>query len=502
MPLFRDTPALLRSAPPRARAASSWPGANPWWATHSSPGRGRLITVPQDTRKQLQPYARIELTLKSRTFVEQYGPAKALNNLAALIGSLKPQANSGDPAWDVLAEAAFNRIANSAIIFDASGKRTFSTWQTFTTFRRFTDGDIFSVLTSTTSGAARIAGRESHQVFGGEGKDWIDGVRTDSNGFPLAYNFKNLDDTGKNYVLQGRDVHHHAAWTTLGGTRGTPALAHCLNDFHDMVEIKQFVKRAIKTAALMGLSRKIDKSSVNGQPPGNYGAGASLDNDVYEMVGSSTTGEVVEKPVTVEDVLDAGIMSSVPVEAVHDERPHPNAEEFKKSLLREASVGLGVPPAILFFMDDPGGAWIRTQLDIFARFIFDQHANYLLPFCQRFWTYAIAREMLAGRLPYPSKGEFWRVRWTPPRSITADMGNMGKLLIDLRKACLTTFANHYEQLGLDYESELEQCAKEAQLLIKLEKDYKLPDGMLTNALLPVNFAQPDKSQDKATDKAA
>ena len=133
---------------------------------------------------------------------------------------------------------------------------------------------------------------------------------------------------------------------------------------------------------------------------------------------------------------------------LHDDRPHPNQQAFKESLLREVAIGLGVPPEVLYFMDSPGGADIRFKIEVLARFILNCHRDHILPFCQRFWVYAISKEMKAGRLPYPSKGDFWRVRWTPQRDVSVDLGKMGRLLIEMRKSLLTTHARVYEGLGL------------------------------------------------------
>ncbi len=454
-----------------------------------------MILPNPDTSKQLAPWARTILILKSRALCENYGPAKALANLAELIGSLKPQANSGDKAWDALAEAAFDRIANSPLMFDRAAKRTFYTWQTFTTFRRFTDGDIFSILTESTSGTASIAGREAHQCSGGEGDGWNDGVLVDSNGYALRYNFRSLQG-GKDYTLQPQNLHHHANWGTLGGTRGTPPLAHAINDMHDAMETKGFVKRAIKTAALMGITRRSDRAdqSQSGLPPFNFGVAAAVETDNYSPAGSGQGTIQDQKRLTFEDVFDAGIMSAVPIDTVHDDRPHPNAEAFQKRLLEEAAIGLGVPPGILYFMSDAGGAEVRTHLEIFDRFIQAQHRNHLLPFCQRFWTYCIAKEMKAGRLPEPSKGDFWKVRWSPPKSITADVGRVGKLNIEMLRAGLTTSAAHYESQGLDYEAELDQVAREIQMRMQKEKEYGLPPGSMTAALLPPNFSPQQQAQ--------
>lgn len=464
------------------KGALAVPTSNsPYFATQASPARGNLWVFPQDTRKQLSQWSRITLMLKSRTLIANYGPARAVQNLAALIGCLKPQAKSGDREWNDMAEERFNTIANSALSFDAAGKRTFGTWQTFTTFRRFSDGDCFSILTSSQSGVAKVAGREGHQCASPSTTGtWMDGVRVDANGFARNYNFRRLDDN-EDYSLPNRAVHHHANFENMGGTRGVPILAHAINDFHDAIETKSFVKRAIKMAAAVGLTRKFD-STKDDFTPSRVGIGSGLESNPFIPAGAGVGTVPATKNVTIEDIFDAGILSSIPLDVVHDDRPHPNAEEFQKRLMRECAIGIGVPPSILYYMDSPGGAEIRTQIESFARFIFDQHANHLMPFCQRFWTYCIGKEILEGRLPAPSKGDFYKVKWSPPKSITADLGKMGNLLVSLRKACLTTYADHYESLGYDYEDQLEQCAKEARLLLDLEKTYALPAGMLTNGV--------------------
>lgn len=455
-------------------------------ATQESSARGHLITFAPDTRQQLTPWVRTTLLLKSRTLVENYGPAKALWHLARLIGSLKPQSRCEDTDWGKLAEARFAEITQSPLIFDAGGRFTLATLQTFCTFRRFTDGDIFSIFTETTTKAARIATREAHQVRTPEGSDpasWIDGVRADSNGFPLAYGFDQGDGIIKQ--LPNSAVHHHATFTTMGSRRGTPALAHFINDAHDLMEIKGFVKHAIKTASRMGLTRKSD-TAPSGMPPGLLGSASAVETSLFQSASPTSPTATVTKSANYEDVFGAGVISAVPLDTLHDDRPSPNQQEFKRDLLRECAIGLGVSPNIMFFLEDKSGANTRVDLDMFAKFVLDQHANYQLPFCQRFWSYAIGKEMAEGRLPYPSKGDYWKVRWTPPRSLTADLGKMGNLLIALRKSLLTTYASHYEEMGLYYEDELEQAAKEAAYLIELESRYQLPPGTLLSALSQQN----------------
>jgi hypothetical protein len=133
-------------------------------------------------------------------------------------------------------------------------------------------------------------------------------------------------------------------------------------------------------------------------------------------------------------------------------------------------------------MDDPGGAWTRTILELTAKAVADHHAQHQAPMVRRLWAYTIAMGIKRGDVPSPQRGTWTKIRLTPPRNITADLSKIGRLNIELRQHLQTTFAHLYEELGLDWESELEQTAREARYLIDLEGKYNLPTGMLTQAL--------------------
>jgi len=276
-------------------------------------------------------------------------------------------------------------------------------------------------------------------------------------------------------------LHHTTQWT-FSGRRGVPALAHCLNNFHDLIESDGFVKQSIKVASMIGITRRADPGQTSA--PFNLGVAAPLAQSVWQPPSASGATETVPAPtVKYEEAMDGGLVSTAPFDVLHDERPHPNWQDYKRSLLREAAYGLGFPHQVLYYMDDPGGAWTRTILELTAKSIADHHVNYLAPMVRRLWAYVIAMGIKSGRVESAQKGTWTRIKLTPPRNITADLGKIGRLNIELRQHLQTTFAHLYEELGYDWESELEQTAIEARYLIDLEARYKLPAGMLTQALL-------------------
>lgn len=467
-------PSAREKRPPAARALS------PYMAVNASPMRQPLWTFAEDTSRMVTPRDRIELMLLSRTLVENTAAAKALWTVAKNIGALRPIPRSGDDAWDKLAKKAFDARAYSPRIFDAGGRWNFETFQVFSTLARWRDGDLFAILTQTDEGGARIAVREGHCVAsppGAKSAEWNDGVRINKDTFPLGYNFR-AGKVGK--YLDHTSVHHFAQWVTEGGARGVPALAHALNHIRDRGEIWSYLKDAIKIAAKMGLSPK----SAEGMLAAGGGIGDAGDLDPFAPPDHPQTGEArEERTVQVETVMNGTLMAPEPMEVLVDPRPHPNVMTATDKLLEEVAIGLGVSPAIMYFMRGANGPEARIDLDSFLKFILAEYAWHLIPFCQRFWTYFISLEMKAGRLPYPSKGDgFWQVRWAIPRNITADIGRIGKLNIDMLKHRMLSYQSHFEALGLYWLDEFRQMAIEARAIDDLETEFGLKPGRLSDAL--------------------
>ena len=456
---------------------------SPYFATQASPSRGQLWAFAEDTRRQLSPASRIRMMLDTRTLFASVGAVRAIANLARIIGSVRPQATSGDTRFDAAAEAAFARITGSAMIFDAGGRWTFETVQPFMTLRRFIDGDVFALLTESPSGFGRIAIREGHCVANPPDNDgaWNDGVLTDRNGFPVKYWFRGTTSE-KGRALGTSSVHHSGNWVTEGGTRGEPALAASLNDLRDITELKGYLKTSAKIAAAMGLVPK------GGQTQSMSGAGvaSSLHEESFGPVDASGGELLRAETYSVEQIIGGGMIPDKEYGVISDTRPSPNILEFRREMLRELCTNIGAPPDIMYHFDDRSASASRVDLDIFSKFLADQYRTHLIPFAQRIWTYVIAKEIAAGRLQGPSTGDFWKVRWTFPRSLTADMGRMGKLAVELRTRGMMTLSRFYDELGLDWQEEQDQWAEEWARATATEARLGMPPGTMTAALRPSN----------------
>lgn len=485
-------------------------GGTSYFAAQHSDSRQRLILPHKDELHKLRAQDRTLMALKSRVFAENYGPGAALRHFASMIGSLKPQSISGDDEWSKIAEERFNQVTGSALSFDAGGRLTLPMWQVMGTYRALLDADCFTVFTrSPTTGTARLMGYEGLCVEQGKDCDtpnWIDGIECNpATRFPLRYCFVERNAKGEtfNRILPGAVVHHHFTPQSYSARRGVPAFAHCLNNFQDIIETTAFQKQALKVAALIGLT-PADESPMG--PTSQMGVSSPLQREsIFLPPTTSATATLPATKVTFEQAMEGGLVSTRPMKTLHDGRPHPNGEEFKKTMLREAAIGLDMPPQLLYFMDDPGGAWTRVLLELAARTITNHHVNHLAPFVRRVWAYVVANEMRLGNIPEPSKGDWLKIKLTPPRMPTADLGKMGRLYIELRKTCLQSHRGIYEELGMDYEDEIDQCGREFKLMMDTEVKHGLPPGSLTNALLPmgqtVDSLNHPESQDTANSPA-
>jgi hypothetical protein len=472
---------------------------SPWFGTQASETRKPLYNFQADPARQLTPYARHSLDVQAQTLVANNGLAACLRSLARTVGFLTPQARTGDASYDAALEEAFARVANSPLIFDAAGADTFYSYQVATTETRLIRGDLFSLFTETTTGAARIASRGAQSVGGTPVKPipgWFDGILSNDDGYPLAYNF--LGANGSSQQVDARSVFHHRNRHALGAQRGVTSLSHALNHLRDMIETIAAWKSSIKTAAEVAITRKQD--TPHGIAPSSLGLNGPIQSDPFSPPDFSPDPEatVPDLPVAFEEYMQSGLFSQVPLDVLHDDRPHPNALAFHDTLKKEVALGIGVPHQLLFFMDDPGGAWSRILLEALIKFIAAQYLDHLRPFCQRFWSYAISKEIKAGRLdPAPrrmSPQKMWNVRWTPPRSMSADLGRIGRLNIEMRKVFLTTAATHFEELGLDWEDEFTQGAKEIAFLRNLETSTPgLLPGDMTSWITPTPAAAPTAS---------
>jgi capsid protein len=154
------------------------------------------------------------------------------------------------------------------------------------------------------------------------------------------------------------------------------------------------------------------------------------------------------------------------MKTLQDSRPHPNQLDLLRWLVRDIAWGAGVAPEILWEQAGLGSAATRYLMAETRRWIENQQRVQRYA-CQRMWTYTLAQEIKAGRVPKPTSDRWWSCKWIPQADMTIDRGRDGALEIKQIEKGLLTYQESYAKRGKDWQEEMRQLAKEKALMVEL-----------------------------------
>jgi capsid protein len=441
---------------PALTPAAIFAGFSGFDGANSSTARGEIWWPDLDTRLELDTFSRQEIQRRIRWAYANTGVVKGfIRNSADFIGWLIPQAATSDHAWNEEAEQVFSDRANHAEAFDTCGKFNFKTAQSMLVRAAQKDGEALTVLTEAKNGAARHAFYETQQLANPPDTtdtNWKDGIYI-RGGRHLAYG---LRDPATNLVtvVPASDVIYTGEFDSCGHHRVIPPLAHAINHAIDITEVWGFTKKAIKTASLFGAVRENKQAS---QPRARMGLTGSATTD------TNADGDRFE----VSKVWDGGQIPRLPtgeeLKILSDSRPHPNQREFITDLVRDMSMGYGLPPEVIWGMLKMTGPGIRFVMDHAATWISRRQENLLRPWCSVVWARTIAKEIKAGRLRAPADPRWWAVQWVAQRDLTIDRGKEAKTKMDAIDRGLSTMARFSQEMhGASWEDETRQRIREVR----------------------------------------
>lgn len=447
-------------------------------AVSSTNIRGYVYWPQLDTRREISSYTRVEIMRRARALAENVGLAThILEGLADLIGYLTPMAATMDKEWNAAANLNFREKQSIPEVFDAAGKFGFSEYQLHLDIASFRDGDILPVLTETSSGTARLATYEAHQISNPYGipdntEGWRDGVRTNRFNRHLAYNLTDPEDRTRRRVVQAKDSIYYGHFKKHGHTRPVSILRHAINHLIDMAEIVRDVKYGIKIRNQIPFAVETSPGATTQMGSATRGIVGHVHQASRTGTGNDESGDTTEvtRQVNIEEILEGGNMPRLDpgqsIKALIDASPHPNQLALLAHMVRDISWGVGVAPEILWDINSLRGANNRLLNSKLQRWV---GARLLRKrnFVRRYWVYAIAKEMKAGRLPECRDPQWWKVAMLPQANITADRGREGKLDIELVANRMMSLRDFFAREGKDWLTEVQQIAEEDQELSKL-----------------------------------
>lgn len=417
--------------------------------------RGQIWWPTISTRQELDSFSRLELIRRIHFLAAHFGYLKGIKKTAGdLVGWQSPQAQSGDEAWNKLAETYFWDVVGESAAFDVAGKFDFEDAQPMLVRTAMLDAHVFTVLTKWPDGSPRVAFYEASQLASPKdaGDDWVDGIqvarRTRRH---IAYGFRN-EDTGEVTVVPARFCVYFGEFDAPGEDAPVPPLAHAVNHSIDITEVWGFIKKAIKNTSLSGA---VIERDANAQPPrgtrGMPGVSTAVTNSAGEKFQQA-------------NVWDGGQINALEpgskMRILADNRPAPEQRQFILDLKRDISQGIGLPmevtdemadltgPGIRFVMDRAGG-WIRCR------------RKRLRNWAKRIYRYCIACGIDSGRLPPPPQGaRWWDVSFTSQPLMTIDRGKESRARLDELDAGLGTMSDWEEIDGRDWRERIQQRVKE------------------------------------------
>jgi capsid protein len=270
-----------------------------------------------------------------------------------------------------------------------------------------------------------VAFYEAHSLANPESPsaEWVDGVKVNPrDGTHTHYGFLGID--GKVKVIPASAVIYYGEFESPGHTRAVPPLAHAVNHAIDITEIRADTKHNIKTAALFGVAREVEKGAPATKSQRGIG-GALNELRTLNSAGNETRFESRE-------VYGGAQIPELPpghkLSVIHDDRPSPNQTAFMDELIRDIATGYGLPPEVIWKMGSLNGPGVRFVMDYAARWIEKEQAR-LWDWAERVWWYFLSFETRQG-LGFPSSGDFLAIEWIPQRDLTIDRGREGKQRLD------------------------------------------------------------------------
>jgi len=412
----------------------------------------------QDSQKDLSKTTRTELLKLARHMYRNVGLVKgAVDSVAQYsIGSgLRPQYRGEDQEFGKLAESYWRDVI--APCPEITGRMSWADLLMALSRSIDIDGDVFVMMTK--DGMLQVV--EGHRVCEGADYATTDGVFLGKFGEPTGY-LVELDNEYRR--IDCDNVIHLMEIERPDQVRGASALARALNHLRDLKLITEFEKDALKVQS--SIAAVI--TSENGDPLANSGGFFG------KIEARDATNDVAREEIT----SSANIPRLLPGEKIENlapTRPGSSFEPFAKYLIRDIALGLNLPPEFVYDPAAVGGAGMRFIVAKAQR-RFEQRQRLLIDrFCQRAWRFFIARAIAKGDLP--AAKDYDRISWQTPKSLTVDAGREAMQAREDYKAGLSTLADYFGELGLDWQEQVDQ--RKAEEFYVSGGSGTRPDALIT-----------------------
>lgn len=441
-------------------------------SANRSPRRANVPgSAPQDATLDLTPGVRSELVRRSRYLAHNSGFIREMVSAMALYSvgdGMRPQAESVNPEWNKKAEDYFNRWARHA---ELTGRFNLTQCQHLACKALDVDGEIFIHKVEHT-GQLRIQLIEAHRIGDMSDTDTlIDGVRVDKNGSPISYRL--LKDDGSYSDLAADHVLHVFDPDAPSQLRGCPSLQHSINHLLDEMELLALEKHAVKDNS--DITRVLTTNRVNaddsdfriGAPPQPAGSDSGW---LQRILG----GKMV------------ALQQGEDIKPFESSRPSPTFTGFLEHLRRDSALGM-LPFEFAADSSKLAGSGVRLTVAKADRRFSYRQTLLIDRMLRPLWLWVIGHAIATGKL---EAVENWtEINFTTPRRVTVDAGREAQQNREDVKAGLKTLTDHFAELGMDIHEEMENRAREMQLIQTTAQKYGIsPQALFASFIHPVTLS--------------
>ena len=410
--------------------------------------RRQVPLWPADANKAIRPSDRRKIMSTARFLFAKVGMVRgAITDMArySVGGGLVPQSRVKEREAGNAYEAAWRQWTTAC---DVTGRHSFGAMQRLASMRMDIDGDVGFLMVNGANGWPQLQIIEGHRIAS-EWRDDIftDGVRLGRHGRPVSYKITNAD---KSRVVNADNFIHLYDPDRADQARGVSALCHAIEHCRDIWDILDYEKTGVKLNAAIGLAITTDGGTAD--------PGASYIESGYDP--STATSAPFER-------FEAGMVprldSGEQIQSFGSNRPNPSFAGFVDFLIRDVSVGLGLPFEFVWNSEKLSGTAQRFILAKAARRFEERQQVLTDRFLARVWNWVIAKAIARGEAP--ATPGWWRVNWQHPAKITVDVGREATANRDDIRAGLRTIAEDAGERGVDWQELRDQSQREADDLL-------------------------------------
>lgn len=435
----------------------------PYESANYSPRRGRVPgAFPRDAKLDLTPGTRRELVRRSRYLHKNSGFVRELTGSMAIYATgdgIKPQALSGDTAWNKAAEEYFARWAARCEI---TNRFCFAECQALVCRGMDVDGEYFVHKTRNTDGLPRLQLIESHRIGDADGGDTEDGIGFDAYGAPAFYRAL-LDDGGSRDIAANLMLHVFEP-ESVSAVRQAPTLQHSINHILDEIELLALEKHAVKDNADVSRVLKTERGE--------------LEEDGDFSLGKPATNDQPSEPAALQKIVGGKLVALKPGESLDSfqpNRPSPTFTGFLEHLRRDSALG-HIPFEFAADSSKVGGAGVRLIVAKADRRFSYRQLILIERFLKPVWFFVIGDAIATRQLP---EVEDWtKVAFTTPRRVTVDAGREAQQNRADIELGIKSWEEHFAEQGMDFNEEMEIRAQNARALLDLAKKYDVPLELL------------------------